>query len=74
MSLAKDDEDAESHFLHRSDRMNSQGIAEDAKCARFCLLLVVIPISSMNQSSLWAMAGISYETFFKTVLLIRTHT
>ena len=34
---AKDDKDAESHLLHRNDLMNSQDIAEDAKCGRFCL-------------------------------------
>ena len=37
---AKDDEDAESLLLHSYDWMNSQGIAEDTKCGRFCLTLV----------------------------------
>ena len=35
----KDDEDAESHLLCRNDWMNSQGIAEEAKCGRPCLTL-----------------------------------
>ena len=36
---AKYDEDAERQLLCSNDRMNSQGIAEEAKCSRFCLTL-----------------------------------
>ena len=32
---AKDDEDAECHLLCANNWMNSQGIAEDAKCGGF---------------------------------------
>ena len=34
---AKEDEDAESHLLNSSDWINSQGIADDAKCGGVCL-------------------------------------
>ena len=36
---AKPDEDAESHLICSNDRMNSKGIVEEWKCARFCLTL-----------------------------------
>ena len=34
---AKNDKDMERHILNSNDWRNSQGIAEDAKCCRFCL-------------------------------------
>ena len=36
---ARDDEDPETHLLCSNDWMNSQGIAENAKCGRYCLTL-----------------------------------
>ena len=36
---AKDGKDTESSLLHNNEWMNSQGIAEEAKCARLCLTL-----------------------------------
>ena len=37
--IAKGNLDIESHLLHNNDWINSQSIAEDAKCDRFCLSL-----------------------------------
>ena len=46
---AKNDEDAESHLLHSNEWMNSQGMAEDVKCGKFCLTLVSDAHNDMNQ-------------------------
>ena len=50
---AKDDEDAEIPLLHSKDWMNSQGIAENAKCGRFCkckFLILFYRIKKLNIS------------------------
>ena len=39
MFLVTPDKDAESQLLHSNGWMNSQGILEEEKCARFCLTL-----------------------------------
>ena len=36
---AKPEKDANRHISHNNDFMNSQGIVEEEKCARFCLTL-----------------------------------
>ena len=46
---AKDDEDAEKNLLQSNAWINSQGIAEDAKCGRFCLTLGSDTCHGMNQ-------------------------
>ena len=58
------DEDMESHLLSSNDWMNSQGIAEDAKCGRFCLKLDGNAYLWYELITLWVMTGIICKDFF----------